>query len=63
MSNIAEEDPDEGWQKQKKAVRQRSFSKLRAFISNALVNRQSLLFIFNSAFAVYKLVKFIIQLF
>lgn len=63
MTNIVQEDPDEGWQKQKRAVRQRSFSKLRAFISNALVNRQSLLFVINSAFAAYKLVKFIIQLF
>ena len=59
MSVPVQKDPDEGWQKRKKTVAKRSFSKLRAFVKKALVHRKTLIYFINVALAIYKLIKFI----
>jgi hypothetical protein len=63
MSILAQEDPDEGWQKRKKTASQRSSSKLQTFLRKALVHQKTLKMGFKLAYAAYKLVEFVIQFF
>ena len=62
MTILVPNDPIEGWQKRTKKKIQKSASAFLALLRKALVHRQTLMFIVNMGFGLFKLIKFVLSL-